>query len=213
MKRQDNIISCVWVEERIDSYLDSDLDSNDFTRLEDHLGLCAHCQSEVALARSVQDGLHDLPQMACPDEVRDRVLEHARAADRVRERAAAGWLSRNVRRYLLDAPGRVRTGVAGLGMRPALTGALAVVIIVVSIIAVRINRTVEHFSPEQVESAESVLRWTFAYMNEVGRRSGYAARDEVFQASAAAQRAVRSVLTTETEEQPEQPEEDNGGSI
>jgi anti-sigma factor RsiW len=213
MKRQDNHKSCVWVEERIDSYLDGDLVSNELACLEDHLGTCAYCQSEVALARNVLEGLHDLPQMTCPDEIRDQVLEHARTADgpsvrrylhdaseRARKSAVAGWLD------------RVTRGVtrAGFGMRPALTGALAVVIIVASIVAVRINRTVEHFSPEQVESAESVLRWTFAYMNEVGRKSGYAARDEVFEASATAQRAVRSALTTDANQQPE---EDNGGSI
>jgi hypothetical protein len=229
MKRQDNHKSCVWVEERIDSYLDGDLVSNELACLEDHLGTCAYCQSEVALARNVLEGLHDLPQMTCPDEIRDQVLEHARTADgpsvgRYLHDAPDRSAVRDVRRYLHDASERARKSAvagwldrvtrgvtrAGFGMRPALTGALAVVIIVASIVAVRINRTVEHFSPEQVESAESVLRWTFAYMNEVGRKSGYAARDEVFEASATAQRAVRSALTTDANQQPE---EDNGGSI
>jgi anti-sigma factor RsiW len=197
MKRQDNNMSCVWVEERIDSYLDGDLDTNEIAGLEDHLGMCAHCRSEVALARSVLEGLHDLPQMTCPDGVRERVLERARTAERSRGSLVA----------------RLRAGMAGLGgirLRPALAGVMAIIIVVASIVAVRVNRTVEHFSPEQVENAESVLRWTFAYMNEVGRKSGYAARDGIVEASVTAEQAVRSALTKDKDETTE---EDNGGSI
>jgi hypothetical protein len=55
------------------------------------------------------------------------------------------------------------------------------------------------------------VKWTFAYVSDVGRRSGLAVRDEVFETGVMQpmQRAVRAAIDGETRTR----ESKNGGSI
>jgi len=107
-----------------------------------------------------------LPEKRCPDGVTDRLYETIGAeAARQRKNRLPGWLT---------VP---RTGL----LRPVLAGAL---IVVISVFAVRIglkNRSSARnpdYTPEQVAHAEAELKWTMAFLGDVGRRAGYAVRDE-----------------------------------
>jgi anti-sigma factor RsiW len=191
-------VSCSWVQEAIDSYIDGDLPSDEEPLFERHVNGCGRCRHELAIAESVVGELRALPSLTCPDHVTDRVLEHTDAS-RAREQTRSpqgGVAGRWIRR--LGAP------------RPALAGVMVILIVVASVLVGRFNKPGEQISPAQVEEAEAALRWTFAYVNEVSRLSGLAVRDEVFEAGVLqpVQRAVRSALDTEARARQE-----NGGSI
>ena len=207
MSRFDHSVSCTWVREAIDTYLDDGLDDNHTTRFETHLVDCARCRQELSVARNVLEELRALPTLKCPDHVKDRVFEHVDAsAARVAVKSAVKSNDRTVAVLKRWFTGRYR------GMpRPALAGVIMIVVIVSSLVVGRLNRPMEQITPAQIGDAEAAVKRTFAYVNQVSRRSGLAVRDEVFGAGVTqpVQRAVRSALDVEARTQ----QKDNGGSV
>lgn len=201
MSPSDNHAKCSWVIGSIDLYIDGDLGGDEAAAVERHLQTCPDCGREFAVARTVLDEVRALPGLDCPDPVIDRLSEHIRsdasadAIDRARRWSVKRWFA--VRPF----------GVP----RPALAGLFVVVVVVSSLIISRSRQSVEPISPAQVAEAEAAVKWTFAYVNEVSRRSGIAVRTEVFNAGIVrpTERALRSAFDTE---EPTQQGED-GGSI
>lgn len=194
---QSKNIDCAWVEERIDPYLDGDLGSSELTVLADHLGGCTRCRQEVDVAARVAGELRELPEVRCPDAVVDVVVKRACTTQ-----AADDGFGARLARLFAREPRRV-----------AFAGGLAVIVVAMAILAVRVNRTVDHFSSQEIEQAEAALRWTFAYVNDVSRKSGYAVRDQVFAGGVMepVQRALHSALQEDEDKQQE--EKENGESI
>ena len=201
MSRQRKQVSCTSVQESIESYLDGELSTDEAAILENHFGVCPRCRHELSVARDVLDGLHGLPPLECPDRVTDEVFEriHASVAGKlpVRRETAAGFLKR------ILTVDRIP--------RPAFAGALIVLVVLSALVVGRIHKPTEQITAAEIEEAEAAVKWTFAYVSQVGRRSGLAVRDEVFDAGVMQpmQRAVHSAMdggtrTTESE---------NGGSI
>lgn len=60
---------CVWFDERLEAWLDGDLDRADARSVKRHLDGCARCRREVALARSIRDRLRQTAMPECPQEV------------------------------------------------------------------------------------------------------------------------------------------------
>lgn len=201
MSRRDKQASCTSAQECVESYLDGALPPDETAILESHFETCARCQHELSIARTVLDGLHGLAPLECPDHVTDGVFERVRATitekSPVRRGIAAGFLER------LRATSRLP--------QPALAGALIVLVVLSAFVVGKLNKPPEEITAAQIEEAEAVVKWTFAYVSEVGRRSGLAVRDEVFEAGVIQpmQRAVRSAIDSEART----PENKNGGSI
>ncbi|MDH3215635.1 MAG: zf-HC2 domain-containing protein [Candidatus Krumholzibacteria bacterium] len=203
MNADDKKTSCSWVVESIDSYIDGDLGRDEMAAIKTHVNKCRRCREELAFVKGTLAQLRDLPNLDCPRRVSDVVHERL-AASRpdqhpVRATVPSGFVKRWFSGRQLGVP------------RPALASALIVLVVLSSLIISRINRPAEHISPEQVSEAEAAVKWTFAYVNEISRRSGLAVRDEVFEAGVIRpmQRAVRSALEADTPTVPK----DNGGSI
>jgi anti-sigma factor (TIGR02949 family) len=66
---RDRDTTCEWALDRIEAYLDDDLDAPERARLEDHLAACAPCARELALAARVREGLRALPFFEAPAHV------------------------------------------------------------------------------------------------------------------------------------------------
>jgi len=186
MSRQRKQVSCTSVQESFEPYLDGELSLDEAAVLESHFEVCTRCRHELSVARDVLDGLHGLPPLECPDRVTDEVFEriHASVAGEppVRRETVTGFLRR------ILTVGRIP--------RAAFAGALIVLVVLSALVVGRINKPTEQITAAEIEEAEAAVKWTFAYVSEVGRRSGLAVRDEVFEAGVMQpmQRAVRSAM-------------------
>ncbi len=65
------------IRERIEPFLDDELDPNETERVEAHLEGCALCSAELDEARRVRDALRELPLVDCPQRVVESVLSTA----------------------------------------------------------------------------------------------------------------------------------------
>src|SRR6476469_108447 len=72
--RPNDEISCADASDSLEPYLDGDLPPREADRLREHLGSCAACAAELALAERIQRELRSLPQLDCPREVIERVV-------------------------------------------------------------------------------------------------------------------------------------------
>lgn len=186
--------TCGWVDERIELFVDGDLDATATARLQAHIASCARCRQELDAARQVQHQLRELPVFDCPDETVDTALRRASTPSGA---GLTGW---------------IRGAMSGVSWRPALAGVLGVLIVISLAVTLRFQRALDRFSPEQIEQAETALRWTFAYVNEVGRKSGYAVRDEVIGAGVVEpmERAFRFAMPEDEHPTTNEQEEEDG---
>lgn len=166
MNVHDDTTRCEWALDSIEAYLDGELTDVDVAALESHLGECGGCRAELESARRVLSELRELPTERCPDGVTDRLYAtiDADTTDRRVNRLPA-WLT--FRRFGL--------------LRPALVGSLMLVV-AISAVWIGVNNRSSGdspvYSPEQVAQAEAELKWTMAFLGDVGRRAGYAVRDD-----------------------------------
>ena len=163
MNRFKHHSNCRWTRERIDRFLDADLDGRDLVTFQGHVDVCSGCRRELARAETVLRELHALPDLHCPDEVVECALAAAEAGPATREpaerRSPAWW------------PFPV--------FRPALAGAL-VLGLALSALWVA-NRPRSDFTPADVANAEAELKMTLAYLDDISRRSSMTAMDKAFQ--------------------------------
>jgi hypothetical protein len=197
MNVHDDTTRCEWARDSIDAYLDGELTNVDVTVLESHMNECGMCREELASARRVLTELRELPAKRCPDGVTDRLYATIGADTTVhRDGRLPRWLT--ARPFGL--------------LRPVLVGSLILVIAVSAIWFDRHNRSSgdsRSYTPEEVAQAEAELKWTMAFLGDVGRRTGYAVRDEVVGARVVepVRRAVHSVMEGGVEVTPR----NNGG--
>jgi anti-sigma factor RsiW len=186
--------------ESIERYLDGELPSNEAAVLESHLEACPRCRQELSAAREVLEGLHGLPVLRCPDRVTNDVFERVRGsagAQAPPRRSVAGLM-----RWLAGAR---------LLPRPALAGAFVVLAVLSAIVIDRREKPEDQITAAEIEEAEAAVKWTFAYVSHVGRRSGLAVRDEVLEIGVMRpmERALRSAIDGDTRTR----KSNNGGSI
>lgn len=173
MNVHDDTTRCEWARDSMDAYLDGELTDVDVTVLKSHLDECGECREELESARRVLSELRDLPEMRCPDGVTDNLFATIGAGN-----AAPTGRATVQRTGLL--PEWMTAWRFGL-FRPALVGSLILVIAVSAVWIGRHNRSTGNnsgYTPEQVAQAEAELKWTMAFLGDVGRRAGYAVRDE-----------------------------------
>lgn len=157
------------MDARLEAFLDGTLPAADREACAAALRADPAWQAELALARRIRQGLHALPVEPCPPAVTAAVLAHARrhAAPPWPERLAA-WI---------DAQAAV------LG-RPVLAMAVLVLVVVAASLVGRPQpapQTLAAASEAEVEQALAEVRWTLAYLSEVGRQTGRSVRRDVLE--------------------------------
>ncbi len=152
-----------WMDDRLEAYLDGDLTPEEAARFE--RGLSGDdWAAELRRAASIRDGLHAMPLPECPPHVTRAVLREAR------RRARAEWLH------------RTREGLTHawrLTARPALAMAVLVALVVVAALVTRPPRPAPGV---EVEHALAEVKWTLAYLSEVGRQTGASVHRDVLDA-------------------------------
>ncbi len=157
-----------WVSDKVDAYLDGDLSASEAAQLEELVEQFAPCAEELAMARRVQDALRTMPTLRAPASVSAGVYAAAR------EPAGGG---------------------AGGGSR-AMWGMLATAAAAVLVFGVWWNQPMppppsddsvtpvsdlpSPYTAQELEEAETELRWTFAYLGAMADRSARMLQNDVF---------------------------------
>jgi len=161
MDRAKREIDCSWAQERIEAHLDGELPKGEVNGLETHLLECAGCAAELELAERVRGGLQMLPLQKCPDPVVEEVYERVRGELRATRR----W---RLREWLDSWRAPLWRPVAA---------ALVVALMIGGTVTYQ-NREPE-VSPAELARAELQVKWTLAYLSQMGRRTGDRVRDDV----------------------------------
>lgn len=166
MEHVSNNNQCEWFCRTIDGYLDGEVDAREKATFEEHAHRCVTCRAELDLAQEVLGSLRSLPEHTCPDHVLERALSEVAVADT--GPPADSWS----RRWL---------GLERLSWRVVFVSTFVLVAVVsASILLRRGHRPVEQISAEELAEAEGAVKWTFAYIGEVGRRTGHTIKSDVF---------------------------------
>jgi len=167
---------CSWIRDRIDLYIDAELEGADREVFERHVETCAACGEELSLAKAVVSELRALPAQNCPDRVIDEAEARAGAV------AVPGIAER-----LWDWLG----GRVSQGLKPA----MAAMVIVVAAATVFVlsqheqspfNRNngdqsvTEDYSEKDMELAKLDAMLAFAYLGKYGRRTEEIVTQDVF---------------------------------
>jgi hypothetical protein len=83
-----DVFACREVADRLEAFVDGDLDLDAAAALEAHLAGCAACREQHRLAAAVRDGLRGLPELDTPEHVLAAV-RRATAAERIRSSGPA----------------------------------------------------------------------------------------------------------------------------
>lgn len=150
-----------WMDERIEAYLDGALPVDEQAAFERQLHTDATWDTELRLARQIRSGLRALPAPMCPPHVTNAVLaEVQRRREASRSERWIAWLERLRAEF----------------WQPAL--AMSLLLVVVTLAAV-LGRPAQPAPDPEVAQALAEVRWTLAYLSEVGRQTGESVRDQV----------------------------------
>ena len=158
MIRTDHDLCCEEALDWIEPYLDGDLPEDEAARLRGHLAGCTACTAELELAARIQTELRSLPQLDCPPEVLERVLQKGRG---------------------VVVPFKPRRIVRTIG--PRLAAAAAVLALAVSggALFLQIQRPSDQPSPEQIAQATAEAKLALAYLGKATRRASTDLREDV----------------------------------
>lgn len=155
--RPNDEISCADALDFLEPWLDGDLPSPEADRLREHLGSCAACAAELALAERIQRELRSLPQPDCPPEVIERIVRKGRGE-------------------VVPFPGRKEPP----RWRIAAAAAVAVLGLGGGSFFLHLQQ-VRHQRERQVAQATQEARFALAYLGRATHKAGLDVRDEVLQ--------------------------------
>lgn len=192
--------SCEDVLERLEAFVDGDLPATEATALRAHFegagpsaddGPCAACARELALARSVLEGLRGLPEESCPPALVERAFDRARReAEAQRFVSAEGssdgdaaterhgwWLG-------LAAAAAVLLVLGALGLSRLLPDDPSAATVADVQAADQHADDASTLDPstmdaDELERATEEARLALAYVASIGRRSALVLRDDV----------------------------------
>ncbi len=153
-----------WLDDRLEAFLDGDLTPEEAARFERAL----HddlWRAELHLAGKIRDGLRTLPLPECPPHVTQAVLREAR---------------RRARTEGLHRMGEALARAWRLTAKPALAMAVLVTLIVAAALLTHPPRSTP--ARAEVEHALAEVKWTLAYLSEVGRQTGASVHRDVLDA-------------------------------
>jgi hypothetical protein len=108
-------MDCKHVNDNLVDYLYQELDADELERMEDHLRQCEGCASELKAFESTRQLMGQLPQLEPSSAVTDRLLKEAARA--IQPEETVGFWD------------RVRAGLRMLVVHPAMTAAVALVLV------------------------------------------------------------------------------------
>lgn len=165
---------CEDVLNRLDAWIDGDLDRADAIGVEAHLDRCPACQAERRLAEEVLAELRAMPEFAVPD----RVLQ---AVDR---KTCPRWVE------------TIRSSLpTGVRRRLPAAAASAAVLLAVVLVAPWGGRKAPEYSDEEIQRAAAETRLALAYIGSITRRAERRVKAKVLEEGVAA-KAVRDVNRT-----------------
>jgi anti-sigma factor RsiW len=149
---------CAWVSDRIDPFLDGDLPADERSEFESHLESCTGCRDELTLARTVLNELRGLPAQTCPDRAANIVVP-----------------------VPLPDASPTRRWFAGWSFRPALAGALAVIVFTALFLVSRMDSGTEKTTDADIARARAEVEWTIALVGDVSRKAGRTVKEDVIE--------------------------------
>ncbi len=163
MSRCVESFSCTEVHDRLDAWIDGDLETAEADALETHVEHCAACDSERRLAEEIRAGLRGLPELDPPDRVMSVVRDVT--APTVGERA----------RGLMDA--------VILRPAPAVAAVAVIVVLMLAVLPLRRSGTPQYTDQEVARAAEET-KLALAYVSSITRRAESRVRRKVFEEGA-----------------------------
>lgn len=186
MKRFEHNTAVAWMEDRIEAYLDGELEEAERASFERHLAGDQAWEAELFLAGKIRNGLQALPQPVCPPHVMHAVLaEVAQLEQRSWRHRLKGWADRWWAAF----------------WQPSLAMALLLAVVVTATLVGRSPAPASMPAQADLEAAAvqealAEAKWTLAYLSEVGRETGKAVRHDVLEERVVApmQHALGSIL-------------------
>ena len=171
MSRHPDLHSCADVLERLEAWIDGDLDESEAAAVKAHVDLCEACQAERRLAETVVAELRALPEFDVPETVLQAV--HSRTRPTLGERL------------------RAFVEVSRFRPVPALA-AVAAVVLVVLVLSPSPRPTEQQYTEQEVDRAVAETKLALAYVGSIAQRAELRVKERVLNEGAAA-RTVRGV--------------------
>lgn len=152
-----------WADDRLEAWLEGDLDATDGERFEQLLASDDWLRQESGRARMISDAFAAMDNVKCPDDVTAHVMSHVR------------------RDWVMQLPLRLRDGfarMASAGLRPALAMALLLVVVISS---TWITRAPVGPAGQEAEVAQALedVKMALAVLADAGRTTGNTVSHEV----------------------------------
>lgn len=158
---------CAEILDRLDAWIDGDLDETQAAAMQAHLDGCESCRHERQLAEEVLAELRAMPEFEIPERVLDAVHRKTRPAVVVEKLHSI--IQGAVRRPL-----------------PAMASVAAVLLLVV-LISPWDRKSTPEYSDQEISRAAAELRLAFAYVGDITRRAEERVKERVIDESFAAQ--------------------------
>lgn len=168
-----NDTQCYFVQLQIDTFLDGELGAAQSTEFQHHVQTCKACAQELKFARVVYEGLLDLPQLDCDDQVLEPVLRLGTEAAASRRPKPTSWWQETLA-WLGSVPVSVRYALPAL-----LVIALVLPFIApgeptapaAPLVAELAPVTPPEYSAQEIQKALADLNIAMQYLNEAGLRT------------------------------------------
>jgi hypothetical protein len=169
MPQYSELDRCADVLDRLDAWIDRDLDEAEAAMVEAHLAGCESCQAERRLAEEVVAELRAMPEFEVP----------ARVLQTVRRKTRPGVWE------------RLHSFFEGTIRQPLPTmAALAAVVLMVVVVSQWSGRQEPQYSDEEIRRATEETKLALAYVGILAQRAELRVKEEVFDRGPAA-RTVR----------------------
>ncbi len=162
---------CADILERLDAWIDGDLDAAEAAAVKEHVDHCDSCQAERQLAEAVVAELRSMPEFDVPQRVVQRIRGKTRPT-------------------LID---RSRIFVEDHRIRPAPAFAVAAaVVLLVLVVSPWRQPTEPQYTDREVARAVAETRFALAYVGSVAQRAELRVKERVLNQGAAG-KTVRGV--------------------
>jgi hypothetical protein len=157
---------CAEILDRLDAWIDGDLDQTRAAAMQAHIDGCESCRHERQLAEEVLAELRVMPEFEIPERVLNAVYRKTRPGV--------------VEKLHSIIEGAVRRPL------PAMASVAAVLLLVV-VISPWDRKSAPEYSDQEISRAAAELRLAFAYVGDITRRAEERVKERVIDESVAAQ--------------------------
>jgi len=154
------VSECVEVLDRLDAWIDGDLEASEASRLQAHVERCSDCRKEYQLADEIRAELRGMPEFDAPERVLAAVREASRPTVSERLGGRLGWLT------LRPVPAAI---------------AVAAVAVLLFVIVPWGERPGAHYSDREIRRATAETRLALAYVGDAARRAERGVRRKVLE--------------------------------